>query len=38
MSRLDLIGKQINIQLDIPEDFPIYFVNEIENILGQIYN
>ncbi len=37
-SRLDLIGKQINKQLDLPEDFPIYFTSLHPNLIYTIYN
>ncbi|MEE9379367.1 MAG: GTPase [Candidatus Lokiarchaeia archaeon] len=37
-SRLDLIGKQINRQLDLPEDFLIYFTSLHPNLIYTIYN
>ncbi len=37
-SKLDLIGKQINKQLDLPEDFPIYFTSLHPNLIYTIYN
>ncbi|MFX1366434.1 MAG: GTPase [Promethearchaeota archaeon] len=37
-SRLDLIGKQIYNQLDLPEKFPIYFTSLHPNLIYTIYN
>lgn len=37
-SRLDLIGKQITTQLDLPDKFPIYFTSLHPNLIYTIYN
>ncbi|MFX1502531.1 MAG: GTPase [Promethearchaeota archaeon] len=37
-SKLDLIGKQIDKQLDLPEKFPIYFTSLHPNLIYTIYN